>query len=133
MRQPQLAQYSIDQGLKASTVVQPEFTGQTDRPSEYRARHDTDRIEGRLVVMHTFTSSGTSWEMHTTGAEVVLCTAGDITLVQEQLDGIITRDTLAAGASAVNPPGVWHTGDRENAATCVFITTVSGTQIREHH
>jgi hypothetical protein len=85
--------------------MQPEFTGQTERHSEHRTRHDTGGIEGRLVVMHTFTSSGTSWEMHPIGAEVILCTAGNITLVQEQLDGIITRNTVAAGASAVTFPG----------------------------
>ena len=133
MRQPQLAQYSIDQGLNASAGMQPEFTGQTERHSEHRACHDTGGIEGRLVVIHTFTSSGTWWEMHPIGAEVILRTAGNTTLVQEQLDGILTRNTVAAGASAVNLHRVWHTGDIENSATFVSFADVSGTQIREHH
>ena len=49
----------------------------------YSERHAADGAEGRLVSMYTFGESWTSWEMHSHGDEVVLCTAGESTLVQE--------------------------------------------------
>ena len=56
----------------------------------YAERHAADGSEGRPVAMHTFSESWTSWEMHPNGDEVVLCTAGEITLVQE-LAGDVRR------------------------------------------
>jgi quercetin dioxygenase-like cupin family protein len=67
--------------------------------------------------------------MHPQGSEVVLCTAGEITLVQE-IDGRHVRTTLRPGEYAINAPGVWHTADVEHEATAVFITAGIGTQNR---
>jgi quercetin dioxygenase-like cupin family protein len=68
--------------------------------------------------------------MHPRGSEVVLCTAGAMTLLQEQADGSIARVMLRAGQYAINAPGVWHTADIEGAATALFITAGLGTQNR---
>ena len=69
------------------------------------------------------------------GAEVVLCTAGAMTLTQEHPDGRRDRITIKAGEYAINPPGVWHTADIKGAdkgasAKAVFITAGEGTEHR---
>jgi quercetin dioxygenase-like cupin family protein len=70
------------------------------------------------------------WEMHPLGAEVVLCTAGAITLHQEHADGSTATVTLDSGEYAINPPGTWHTADVDGEATAVFITAGMGTEHR---
>lgn len=79
--------------------------------------------------MHTFDAPWTSWEMHPEGSEVVLCTEGEITLVQE-IEGREVRTTLRPGEYAINDPGVWHTADVTSRATAVFVTAGLGTQHR---
>ena len=68
--------------------------------------------------------------MHPRGAEVVICTEGEMVLTQEFPDGRIERLTLAAGQYAINPPGVWHIADIEDRAAAVFITAGEGTEVR---
>ena len=121
----------IHLGLEATAEVQPPMTGSMEWYTEYGVRHGHDGAEGRLVSMYRFTESWDSWEMHPKGAEVVLCTAGEITLIQEMTDGILQRTTLSAGEYAINAPGVWHTADVEGSATAVFITAGEGTEHRE--
>lgn len=95
----------------------------------YGARHREDGKEGRLVSMHTFDAPWDSWEMHPVGAELVLCTGGSITLVQE-IDGDHVRTRLGPGDYAINAPGVWHTADVAESATAVLITAGMGTEVR---
>ena len=121
--------HPVHLGLGASAVVQPEMTGGMAWYEAYAARHAADGAEGRLVSMHSFSESWDMWEMHPHGAEMVLCTAGAITLVQEAGDGE-TRLTLAPGDYAINPPGVWHTADVADHASVLFITAGEGTQHR---
>jgi quercetin dioxygenase-like cupin family protein len=77
--------------------------------------------------MHTFEKPWEGWEMHPVGHEVVVCTEGEITLIQE-IDGERVSTILRAGDYAINPPGVWHTADVENQATALFITAGMGTE-----
>lgn len=130
MSKQQLASQPLHLGLGATAIVQPEFTGMPAWYEGYGTRHAHDGAEGRLVSMHTFERSWSDWEMHPAGSEVVLCTAGEITLLQEQADGTITRTALTAGEYAINPAGIWHTADVESSATAVFITAGLGTQMR---
>ncbi len=116
-------------GLGATTIPQPEFTRQMDWYMDYGRRHGADGPDGRLLSMHTFDQSWDSWEMHPHGSEVVIVTAGELTLVQEK-DGIETRVELLAGEYAINQPGVWHTADVDGVVTAVFITSGEGTQQR---
>jgi mannose-6-phosphate isomerase-like protein (cupin superfamily) len=125
-----LEQFPLHLGLGATVVVQSEFTGGLGWYEAYSARHDADGAEGRLVTMFTFTQSWDSWEMHPHGDEVVLCTAGRITLHREFEDGHRDTVTIGAGDYAINPPGVWHTADVEGEATALFITAGLGTQHR---
>ncbi len=119
----------IHLGLGASAVPQPPFDGIAWYEA-YGARHGDDGAEGRLVSMHTFTEGWDTWEMHPNGSEVVICTAGAMTLTQEFPDGAITKVTLTPGEYAINPPGVWHIADIEESATALFITAGEGTQMR---
>ena len=68
--------------------------------------------------------------MHPHGAEVVICTAGEMLLTQEFPDGRVERTMLGAGEYAINPPGVWHIADVEDRATAIFITAGEGTEHR---
>ena len=79
--------------------------------------------------MYTFDQPWDAWEMHPCGAELVLCTAGEIALVQE-IDGKHVRTVLKPGEYAINAPGVWHTADVQGSATAVFITAGMGTEHR---
>ncbi len=125
-----LAQFPLHLGLGAVALPQPEFTGDMGWYEHYAARHAADGKEGRLVSMHRFTASWDSWEMHPEGDEVVLCVAGEITLLREFPDGTSDQVALGAGDYAVNPPGVWHTADVAGEATALFITAGMGTEGR---
>ena len=124
-----LSSYPIHLGLGATAVVQPAFTG-IEWYDGYGTRHGEDGIEGRLVSLHSFSESWDSWEMHPEGAEVVVCTAGTITLVQEAADGSVAKVTLNPDGYAINAPGVWHTADVTGSATALFITAGLGTEHR---
>lgn len=95
----------------------------------YGARHASDGVEGRLVSMHTFDAPWTSWEVHPNGAELVVCTAGVLTVHQE-IDGGVRTVTLRAGEAVINPPGVWHTADVDAPCTALFVTAGLGTENR---
>ena len=125
---PTLTQHPIHLGRGNTAVTEPEFTGM-EWYGGYMQRHASDGTEGRLVSMYTFDASWDQWEVHPNGHEVVLCTAGEITLIQE-IGGKEVRTTLMPGEYAINPPGVWHTADITGRATAVFITAGSGTQGR---
>lgn len=124
-----LKNHPVHLGLGASATEEPTFSGDMAWYMAYGQRHAEDGAEGRLVSMHSFSEPWNVWEMHPKGHEVVLCTAGEITLIQE-LDNSEKRITLQAGEYAINPPGVWHTADVDAAATAVFITAGLGTEHR---
>jgi hypothetical protein len=125
---PKLDANPIHLGLGATAVTEPAFSG-PEWYEAYGTRHEADGSEGRLVSMFTFSEPWDSWEMHPQGSEVVLCTVGEMTLVQE-IAGKHVRTKLTAGEYAINAPGIWHTADVEAEATAVFITAGAGTQNR---
>ena len=125
-----LDQNYIHLGLGATAMPQPPFTGMAWY-EDYGSRTTSDGAEGRLVSLSTFTQSWDSWEMHPDGDEVVICTAGRMTLHQQFADGTTASVTICAGEYAINPPGCWHTADVEGEATAVFITCGQGNQGRQ--
>jgi quercetin dioxygenase-like cupin family protein len=118
----------IHLGLGARAVPQPDFSGM-EWYAAYVDRNAADGNEGRLVKLFSFSQSWTSWERHPVGDEAVICTAGEITLIQELTDGT-HKVTLRAGDYAINPRGVWHTADVAGHATALFITAGRGTEHR---
>ena len=123
-----LSTHPVHLGLGATAVSEPAFTGM-EWYADYAARHASDGTEARLVSMHSFDGPWDVWEMHPKGAEVVVCTEGEITLVQE-IAGEQRRTKLVAGQYAINEPGIWHTADVEGKATALFITAGTGTEHR---
>ena len=115
----------IHLGLGAKASVLSPFTGM-DWYQEYGEKHGEDGNEGRLISQHTFTAPWDSWEMHPNGHEIVICTDGEMTLIQE-IDGTEKRVTIGKGEYAINEPGVWHTADISGSATAIFITAGEGT------
>jgi mannose-6-phosphate isomerase-like protein (cupin superfamily) len=126
----QLSKYPVHLGLGATAHILPEMTGGMEWYEHYGELHPHDGIEGRLVSMYTFTEDWAGWEVHPQGAEIVLCTAGSMTLHQEYPDGRKQSVTLSPGEYAINPPGVWHIADVPESATAVFITAGEGTEHR---
>lgn len=126
---PRLDTHFVHLGLGATVVSQPPFTDGAWYQA-YSERHGADGNEGRLVSQYSFTGDWTEWEMHPHGEELVLCTAGRMTLIQEHPDGTVTTVAIGPGEYVINPPGVWHTADVEGEATAVFITSGLGTESR---
>lgn len=124
-----LSAFPIHLGRGATATRQPRFTGDMAWYAAYGQRHADDGTDGFLVSMFTFTEPWSTWEMHPEGHEVVICTSGTLTLIQE-LDGDHVSVTLSAGESIINPPGVWHTCDVSEPSTGVFLTAGAGTRIR---
>jgi quercetin dioxygenase-like cupin family protein len=122
-----ISAHPIHLGLGATAEIEPQFTGTMDWYVGYGQRHERDGAEGRLVTMHSFTEPWKTWEVHPHGSEVVLCTAGEITLHQERADGSRRTITLRPGQFAINEAGTWHTADIDEAATALFITAGMGT------
>jgi quercetin dioxygenase-like cupin family protein len=116
-------------GVGGMAVPQPEFTGM-DWFAAYVDRNAADGREARLVSLYSFSESWTSWERHPVGDEAVICTAGEITLIQELPDGTTENVALRAGDYAINPKGVWHTADVAGHATALFITAGVETEHR---
>lgn len=130
MTSTDIVAHPIHLGLGATAEIEPLFTGDLDWFAGYGERHTDDGAESRLVTMFTFDAPWEAWEMHPRGSEVVLCTAGSITLHQEDADGNRATVTLDPGQYAINPPGVWHTADVAQSATAVLITAGLGTRHR---
>ena len=130
MAKHNMLQNPVHLGLGATAEVEPDFTGDMSWYMSYGQRHGADGAEGRLVNLIRFTESWSDWEVHPNGAEVVLCVAGSMTLLQELADGSERSVTIGPGEYVVNPPGVWHTADVDAEATAVFITAGVGTEIR---
>ncbi|MEL6869946.1 MAG: cupin [Pseudomonadota bacterium] len=130
MRGIKLAEHPVHLGLGAGADSEPQFTGDMSWYEGYSARHTDDGPDGRLVSLHSFSESWGMWEMHPLGAEVVVCTSGSMTLIQQNTDGSVLSTHLAQGEYAINAPGVWHTADVAEHATALFITAGMGTEHR---
>jgi quercetin dioxygenase-like cupin family protein len=124
-----LEEIPVHLGLGATVIPQAPFTGETDWYERYGERNAADGVEGRLVIMHTFSEPWDSWEMHPFGQELVVCTNGAMTLYQD-INGEVRMTTVRAGEATVNPLGVWHTADVDGTATALFITAGMGTENR---
>jgi len=125
---PNLSTHPVHLGLGARATSEPEFTGMPWYAA-YAERHASDGLEGRLVALHSFEEPWSMWEMHPKGHEVVICTTGSLTLIQE-IEGQERATTLGPGEYAINEPGVWHTADVSSPATALFITAGLGTEHR---
>ena len=116
-------------GGGASAVPQPPFTG-IEWYEGYIQRHGGEGAEGRLVSMYRFDTPWDAWEKHPAGDELVVCTSGRITLIQELPGQGEVRIAIGAGEYAINPAGIWHTADVSGPAEALFVTSGIGTEHR---
>jgi quercetin dioxygenase-like cupin family protein len=123
-----LETHPVHLGPDGTALDLPLMTGDMQWYQAYEAAHGAEGAQGRLVSLHHFTQDWDGWEMHPHGAEVVICIAGEATLIQRDSAGMETHITLTAGERAINPAGVWHTADIVDQATMLFITVGTGTQ-----
>lgn len=110
-----------------AAVPMPGFDGSPAWFEHYATEHPGP---GFLVSSFTFAAPWDSWEVHPNGHEVVVCTAGTITLHQETATGELRTAVLEPGQYVVNEPGTWHTADVGASATALFITAGEGTTHR---
>ena len=113
----------------AGTAADPlsGFDGSPAWFERYAAEHPEP---GFLVSSFSFDAPWDHWEMHPHGHEVVVCTAGTMTLHQELPSGEAHTAVLTEGQYVVNEPGTWHTADVGGPATGLFITSGEGTTHR---
>ncbi|MEW9855110.1 cupin [Novosphingobium sp. M1R2S20] len=121
-----LSTHPVHLGSGGKAVPQPPFTG-AEWYESYAARVTADGPDGRLVSVYDFSED---WEMHPAGDELVVCLEGEITLIQERLDGSFHAETLRPYQYAVNAAGVWHTANVSGSARALFITSGLGTEHR---
>ena len=125
-----LSAIPVHLGLGATVLVQEPFGGDMTWYERYGERVAADGVEGRLVTIFSFAEPWSSWEVHPSGHELVVCLAGRITLHQELAPGQISTVTVEPYQAIINPPGVWHTADVDRPATALFITAGAGTSHR---
>src|SRR3954454_13335994 len=92
----ELSKFPVHLGLGATVAPLEEFDGTPDWYERYGTAHAADGAEARLVSMHTFNESWSTWEMHPDGHELVVCTSGRVTLHQELAGGEHKTVTTAA-------------------------------------
>ena len=107
-----LERFPVHLGFGAVARVLPEMDGTMDWYARYARDTEADGNEGRLVSMHTFDAPWDSWEVHPNGHELVVCTAGTITLHQE-IGYELRTVTLHTGVAVFNRPVDCHTADVE--------------------
>jgi quercetin dioxygenase-like cupin family protein len=125
-----LASQPLHLDAECGVQIEPPWSGGLAWYEAYAARHAGDGAAGRLVSYYRFDAPWQSWEMHPLGDELVLCTEGRMTLIQQTGDGGVERIELAAGQVAINRAGVWHTADVDSSACALFVTAGMGTQHR---
>jgi quercetin dioxygenase-like cupin family protein len=114
-------------GLGARAIPIPDFEWSAEFLTRYAVDHQDDGAEGRLVIMGSGDTSWTSWERHPAGEELVVVTAGKLTLIQK-IDGAERRTEMRAGEAIVNPRNVWHTADIDEPCATLFVTPGMGTE-----
>ncbi|WP_226632412.1 cupin [Novosphingobium profundi] len=126
----ELGRTPVHLGPGGHAEVLPAYTGGTDWYAAYARRTEADGADGRLVALHGLDADWDTWEMHPNGDEVVVCLAGELTLIRESAEGSHIREDLCAGGYVIIPAGVGHTADVAGLATALFITSGHGTQHR---
>jgi len=95
-------------------------------PDFWRTLAPNPNSRGTMISAYTFEGDWTSWERHPKGDEVVVCTAGAMTMMLEKPSGI-ERVALKAGDAVIVPANTWHTADVPSISRGLFITFGEGT------
>jgi len=124
-----LAHHPVHLGLDARVVQLEPLGADMSWYERYGVLSASDGAEGRLVMLHHYEESGSTWEVHPHGEELVVCLTGSITLLRDH-DGSIETISLSSGDATINPRGVWHTIDIDTPSTVLFVTAGLDTSVR---
>lgn len=122
-----LAATPIHLGLGSRAMPVEGFEWEPDILGAYEAAVAADGVEGRLVMTFDMRGTGTHWERHPAGDEVVVCLSGRMRVVQD-LDGKTQSHELTAGHAVINARGVWHAIDVHTPGRLLTITPGAGTE-----
>ena len=82
--------------------------------------------QGFLMMIEETPTDWATWERHPMGVEVVHVLEGSGTFYQELPEGV-KEIPIAAGATLINPPGVWHTADISEPMRAIYLTVCPDT------
>lgn len=116
-------------GLGSRAMPMEGFAWEPEVLESYSAAVAADGAEGRMVMIFDGDGPWTSWERHPAGDELVVCLAGQITMIRE-VDGGPEPVGLRPGEAIINAAGVWHTADIEGTARILTVTPGIGTEHR---
>jgi len=116
-------------GLGATAQPIRNFSWTPEFVDRYSVEHESDGIDGRLVMIGINAASWDFWERHPAGEELVVVIEGKATLIQE-IEGEEHRIALVAGQGAINPTGVWHSADVTEPTRILYVTPGLGTEDR---
>ena len=94
-------------------------------PPEVSAAFD----DGWLISEFVCASDWSNWEIHPDGDEFVYLLSGDVELLLELPDGIVSQRLAGRGATVV-PRGSWHTAKVFAPSRLLFVTRGAGTRHR---
>jgi quercetin dioxygenase-like cupin family protein len=98
-------------------------------PDFWQTLGQNPKARGTLISAYTFEGDWTSWERHPKGDEMVVCIAGEMTMLLEKPDGV-ERVALKAGDAVIVPANTWHTTNVPAVSRGLFITYGEGTDHR---
>ncbi|MQA17205.1 MAG: cupin domain-containing protein [Pseudonocardiaceae bacterium] len=116
-------------GLGSRAMPVEGFGWDPDVLEAYGSAVADDGAEGRLLMIFEGAGSGTYWERHPAGDEVVICLSGRMT-VTRVIGGTTDPVDLTLGEAMINPRGVWHVVDVHEPGQLMTITPGAGTEHR---
>lgn len=115
-----LSETYVHLGLGTTVLPLPGFSWSAENIAQYLRTFRDDRDEGRLVGIIPFRKTWAHWECHVNGDELVVLLSGRCEIIQE-IDDKYHTVPLLPGQAMINPRGVWHTTDVQEAGESLFI------------
>jgi uncharacterized cupin superfamily protein len=118
---------STSPGARAPAVALTDFNFDGESFMKYIGAHCSNAdAPGRLIMVETTATDWPTWERHPEGDEIVIVLEGKGDFIQ-QIDGNPVRMPVEPGSALINPAGIWHTADIQQALKAIYITPCPGT------
>jgi uncharacterized cupin superfamily protein len=115
-----LSETYVHLGLGTTVRPLPGFSWSAENIGQYLRAFRHDRDERRLVGIIPVRNTWAHWECHLNGDELVVLLSGRCQIIQD-IDNEYHAVPLLPGQAAINPRGVWHTTDVQEAGESLFI------------